>query len=218
MLEGLKEALQYVVNLGNDAEKVQVLEICGETYANKRLERYGAPKRASAIGAASLSAMVDYIAACSEEFDGKKMVIQIDGPKTVRLVSFLDSERKRECLFLCEAETSEYRFGAWYDQEEFMIAVQSNFATTPDLEAIMQKREEAENQLQNLRNEQEQWNQYTRTDCAAYDILKPKMENRAQILAQREMEYVTAAKAMGIREYHRFPHGSGNVCAAAVSG
>ena len=137
MLEGLKEALQYVVNLGNDAEKVQVLEICGETYANKRLERYGAPKRASAIEAASLSAMVDYIAACSEEFDGKKMVIQIDGPKTVRLVSFLDSERKRECLFLCEAETSEYRFGAWYDQEEFMIAVQSNFATTPDLEAIM---------------------------------------------------------------------------------
>ena len=137
MLEGLKEALQYVVNLGNDAEKVQVLEICGETYANKRLERYGAPKRAGAIGAASLSAMVDYIAACSEEFDGKKMVIQIDGPKTVRLVSFLDSERKRECLFLCEAETSEYRFGAWYDQEEFMIAVQSNFATTPDLEAIM---------------------------------------------------------------------------------
>ena len=76
MLEGLKEALQYVVNLGNDAEKVQVLEICGETYANKRLERYGAPKRAGAIGAASLSAMVDYIAACSEEFDGKKMVIR----------------------------------------------------------------------------------------------------------------------------------------------
>ena len=50
----------------------------------------------------------------------------------------------------------------------------------------MQKREEAENQLQNLRNEQEQWNQYTRTDCAAYDILKPKMENRAQILAQHQ--------------------------------
>lgn len=28
-------------------------------------------------------------------------------------------------------------FRLWYDQEEFMIAVQSNFATTPDLEAIM---------------------------------------------------------------------------------
>lgn len=49
MLEGLKEAMQYLIGVGNEAEKVQVLEICGETYANKRLERYGAPKRAAAI-------------------------------------------------------------------------------------------------------------------------------------------------------------------------
>ena len=35
----LREALSYIVGLGNNAEKVQVLEICGETYANKRLER-----------------------------------------------------------------------------------------------------------------------------------------------------------------------------------
>lgn len=40
----LREALSYIVGLGNNAEKVQVLEICGETYANKRLERYGAPE------------------------------------------------------------------------------------------------------------------------------------------------------------------------------
>ena len=37
MLEGLKEAMQYLIGVGNEAEKVQVLEICGETYANKRL-------------------------------------------------------------------------------------------------------------------------------------------------------------------------------------
>ena len=61
MLEGLKEAMQYLIGVGNEAEKVQVLEICGETYANKRLERYGAPKRAAAIEASSLSALVDYI-------------------------------------------------------------------------------------------------------------------------------------------------------------
>lgn len=56
----------------------------------------------------------------------------------------------------------------------------------PDLDVIGQKREEAENKLQNLRNEQEQWNQYTRTDCTTYEILKPKMENRAEILAQHQ--------------------------------
>ncbi len=86
----------------------------------------------------------------------------------------------------------------------------------PDLEAIMQKREEAENQLQNLRNEQEQWNQYTRTDCAAYDILKPKMENRAQILAQHQRINELYNRLAG--NVSGFPYGSGNLCAAAVSG
>lgn len=40
MLEGLKEALQYVVGLGNSSEKVQVVEICGETYANRPLRSW----------------------------------------------------------------------------------------------------------------------------------------------------------------------------------
>ncbi len=56
----------------------------------------------------------------------------------------------------------------------------------PDLEITGQKCKEAENQLQNLRKEQEQWNLYTRTDCATYEILKPKMETRAEILAQHQ--------------------------------
>ncbi len=56
----------------------------------------------------------------------------------------------------------------------------------PNLEAIGQQREEAEMQLQNLRNEQEQWNMYTITDCKAFDNLKPQMEERAQILTQHQ--------------------------------
>ena len=92
----LREALSYIVGLGNNAEKVQVLEICGETYANKRLERYGAPKRASAIEAASLSAMVDYIASCSSEFpDCHNMIIEIVGPEEVNLVW---REKESVCL------------------------------------------------------------------------------------------------------------------------
>ena len=105
MLEGLKEALQYVVGLGNSSEKVQVLEICGETYANRRLERYGAPKRAEAVEASTLSSMVEYILRCSEEFKGNNMIIQVESPKLVSLVSFLDGERKREYLFSSKAET-----------------------------------------------------------------------------------------------------------------
>lgn len=137
MLEGLKEAMQYLIGVGNEAEKVQVLEICGETYANKRLERYGAPKRAAAIEASSLSALVDYIKSLSNEFSTSRMIIQIEDPEEVNLISELNIERKRECLFSCKAEISKFRFDNWYDQERFMIEIQSNFVPSSDRDVLI---------------------------------------------------------------------------------
>ena len=137
MLEGLKEAMQYLIGVGNEAEKVQVLDICGETYANKRLERYGAPKRAAAIEASSLSALVDYIKSLSNEFSTSRMIIQIEDPEEVNLISELNIERKRECLFSCKAEISKFRFDNWYDQERFMIEIQSNFVPSSDRDVLI---------------------------------------------------------------------------------
>lgn len=134
----LREALSYIVGLGNNAEKVQVLEICGETYANKHLERYGAPKRTNAIEASSLSSMVDYITECADEFpEGRKMVIWIVNPETVHLMSTLDREREREHLFTSKAKISQYRFDYWYDQERFMIEIQSNFVQSADRDILV---------------------------------------------------------------------------------
>ena len=45
-MENLKEALQYVVDLGNEAEKTEVLEICGKTFANRNLTRYDCTDKA----------------------------------------------------------------------------------------------------------------------------------------------------------------------------
>lgn len=138
MMEGLKEALQHVEELARENEKTEVIEICGKTYANKKLTRYDNPERAGAIETQSLSSMVDYIGSCSEEFPGgRDMIIHIVGPTEVRLMSTLDRERERETLFKTMAVTSEYRFGKWYDQEDFMISLQANFQYTPDLEAVM---------------------------------------------------------------------------------
>ncbi len=55
------------------------------------------------------------------------MIIQIEDPEEVNLISELNIERKRECLFSCKAEISKFRFDNWYDQERFMIEIQSNF-------------------------------------------------------------------------------------------
>lgn len=139
MMEGLKEALQYVVGLGNDSQKTEVLEIHGKTYANRQLIRYGSPERAEPVRTSSLVSMVEYIAKCSHEFPSElNMLIHVVDPKTVRLISGLDKERKRECLFECRAETSEFSFEYWYDQEHFLIELQANFQPNPDLNLLLQ--------------------------------------------------------------------------------
>lgn len=137
MLEGLKEALEHVEGLARENEKTEVLEICGHTYANKNLKRYDNADKAKALEASSLTALIDYIGACYKEFPkNMDMIIHIVSPKRVRLISALDAERTRECLFEVTAEVNEFRFGKWYDQEAFMIELQANFQPSEDLTLV----------------------------------------------------------------------------------
>lgn len=111
MMEGLKAALEHVEELARENEKTEVIEICGKTYANKSLKRYDMTEKADAVTATTLSSLVDYIGSCSREFpEGMDMIIHIVSPTKVELISELDKERRRECLFETVAETSEYRY------------------------------------------------------------------------------------------------------------
>ena len=134
---GLKEAIDRVAELAVQAEKTEVVTIAGKTYANRNLVRYDTPKKAAAIHTHTLVSLLEYIEKCAGEFAGKKMTIHVESPERVRFISELDSERGRECLFEAEAEISAFRFGSWYEQENFMIALQSNFQPNDDLAAVM---------------------------------------------------------------------------------
>ena len=136
-MEGLKEAIDRVAELAVQAEKTEVVMIAGKTYANRNLVRYDTPKKAAAIHTHTLVSLLEYIEKCAGEFAGKKMTIHVESPERVRFISELDSERGRECLFEAEAEISAFRFGSWYEQENFMIALQSNFQPNDDLAAVM---------------------------------------------------------------------------------
>ncbi len=114
MLEGLKAALEHVEGLARENEKTEVIEICGHTYANKSLKRYDNTDKATALEASSLTALLDYIGACYEEFPkDTDMIIHIVNPKRVRLITALDAERTRECLFEVNAEVY---IGACYEE------------------------------------------------------------------------------------------------------
>lgn len=67
----------------------------------------------------------------------ERMIIHVESPTKVRLISCLDAERSRETLFEVTAVVSEFQFNQWYDQERFMIELQANFEMNEDLAAIL---------------------------------------------------------------------------------
>ena len=137
MLEGLKEALQYVNGLKEQSMDVKVTEIAGKTYCNKELYRYGYEDLAEDIRVHTLSAMVDYIKNKPEEMRDS-MILHVVSPQQVQLYSGLLPEKRREYLFTCTAIINEFQFDKWYDQERFLIELQANFASNDDLQTLMQ--------------------------------------------------------------------------------
>lgn len=133
----LKEAIEFLIQTGAKNEKPEVIEICGKTYCTKELTRYDKGPKARAMEAGSLTALVDYIQDCHQEFPGR-MIIHVESPKSVRLISGLNGDREREELFCCKANVSEFSFDRWYDQENFIINLQANFYETEDLKLIQQ--------------------------------------------------------------------------------
>lgn len=132
----IKEAMQFLTKLKEEAMEPKVVEINGRTYCNKALTRYDEENMARAIEASTLTAMVDYIKNCKEELR-ENMIIHVTDPRTVKLYSGLTKEREREYLFQSSAIVPKFRFDEWYDQERFLIELQANFEVNEDLEAIL---------------------------------------------------------------------------------
>lgn len=123
----IKAALQYIAELKSRGDEIRTVVIDGKTYADKDLVRYDdVADMAKTMQVSTLSAVMDYIASCCSEFPGD-MILHVADPQIVRLISKLDSHRRREILLEARAVTSEFPFNVWLNQEDFMINLQSNF-------------------------------------------------------------------------------------------
>lgn len=134
-MDNIKEAIEYIAKLGVEAEKAEVLEIAGKTYCTKRLSRYGEKPKAEAIEATTLTALVDYIKESRSELR-ERSIIQIISPTRVSLFSGLLEERDREELFRVNAMLPTFYYGEEYEQEKFLVSIQSCFSESPDREAV----------------------------------------------------------------------------------
>lgn len=135
-MNGLKETLEFIVKMAKAEEKTEIIDINGRTFVNKHLIECSKCRKAEPINGHTLTSLVDYIEKMGNEFLGQ-MFIHIVSPTKVRLISTLNNERSRECLFEATAQTSEFAFDTWYDQEQFVIELQSNFQRNEDLNAIL---------------------------------------------------------------------------------
>jgi len=128
----IKEALEYIVGL----RKPEVVEIHGEKYVDKNLERIAHNPKARTITMSTLTSLVEYIKANVDTMDDK-MIIHVQDPKTVSLYSCLDIDRIREYLVTVDAQLPGFSYGNYMDHESFLIAMQSKFISGDDLEEIL---------------------------------------------------------------------------------
>lgn len=78
---------------------------------------------------------MDYIKESREELRDR-MIIQVVSATKVLLYSGLLAERDRETLFEVNALLPQFEYGREYDQESFLVAMQSCFQKTDDREAV----------------------------------------------------------------------------------
>jgi len=142
--ESSKEALQYLVNLGEENAKPEVININGRTYCTKNLTRYDKEDFAEPLKAASLTALVDYIKNQMHELTAS-MIIHVVSPEKVKLISSLTKEKNRECLFEVTTNPLGFKFDTYYDQEDFIINMQAGFQRTDDLSILLQVAGNVEN-------------------------------------------------------------------------
>ena len=134
-MDGIKEAIKYIAEKAVEAERPEVLEINGKTYCTKNLSRYDKQPKAEPISATTLTSLVDYIKESREELR-ERMIVQVVSPTAVRLFSGLLPERDRETLFEVNALLPRFDYGYEYEQEAFLVAMQSCFMPSEHREAV----------------------------------------------------------------------------------
>ena len=118
----IKEAINRILELSEP----HIVQINGEQYSDRTMQRINNELRAESIGMTTLSSLVDYIKADRDLKDGG-YIVHIVSPTEVRLISSLDTDRKRETLAVVNAELPEFSFNREIEQEKFVIGVQSKF-------------------------------------------------------------------------------------------
>lgn len=121
-MEGINEALQYLVGLGNP----DLVRVDERPYSALSLKPIKDPEAIS-LTVHTLMGLVDYIN--SGDIGHDEVFIQVVSPVEVNIHGLLrETWKQRECFLSANIfDGITFRFGEWYDHEQFVINLQSNF-------------------------------------------------------------------------------------------
>lgn len=129
-----REALEYLVNLGE--KKEPIIELDQGTFSRVSLSRVTEPV-ASKLTVSTLTGLVDYIKTNVDKLEGK-LLIQVKSPEEVTLYSPLNADREREKYVSAEAILpNNVVYDRFLDTERFNIMFQSAFVDDEDKSKLL---------------------------------------------------------------------------------
>lgn len=129
-----QEALQYLVQLGEESEPI--IQLDQGTYSRVDLTRVKEPK-AQGLSISTLTGFIDYIKSNIDEIE-TKLLIHVISPTKVSLYGPLNADRERECYLIAGADLpNNIRYENFLDTEQFNIMLQSSFADKGDKEILL---------------------------------------------------------------------------------
>jgi len=126
----IKEAIQYVVGLGNK----EVVNVNGQQYATGDMKLLREPS-VSPLVVHSLSGLIDYIKSNFDENSG--LMIHVKSPSEVELLDTLNQDAQRDVWVRAEAMLPHFNFDRFYDVEDLNIKLQSCFVQSEDRDIML---------------------------------------------------------------------------------
>lgn len=127
----IKEALQYIIGLKKD----EIIEVNSRKYATTNISPVKEPAPA-ALEVSNLTSLVDYLKSNVDKREFP-IIVHVCSPTEVEVKSTLFGPFEQRTNFIeAKAQVPEFRFGNWYDQESFIIALQSKFLVNDNLTAV----------------------------------------------------------------------------------
>ncbi len=128
----------YVKEMERLANEGKVIETGGLVFSPLNMCPVLYEPRPEPVKVRTLTALTRYIEDNVDTIDSSKLIVHVESPGSVQLMSCLTgTNRKRDVFLVAESDGARFRFGTWMSPEEFIIGVNSLFVPTDTRDVLL---------------------------------------------------------------------------------